>query len=356
MDRHGPRLVIESGVVLLAGGLLLAPYVGAPWHLYITLGALVGCGANLMSFTAQSLYLPNWFRRRRGLALSLAFAGVGAGAIVILPWQQSIITADGWRASCTAMGLTVVLVLLPLNLLVRRRPEDLGLEADGGRTVSKKGERLRTIAVVDADWAARDWTLAAAVRTARFWWIALAFFSVLFAWYAVQIHQTKYLLEIGFDAQTAAWALGFVSVAAIPGQIGFGALSDRIGREWVWSIACAGFAVCYGALIALHAVPSIALLYLMVVSQGAFGYALSSVMGPIVAEIFEGPNYGAIFGTLTVALIGGGAAGPWVTGLVYDAYGSYTPAFALAIALCAVSALAIWIAAPRKVRTVPGKS
>lgn len=94
----------------------------------------------------------------------------------------------------------------------------------------------------------------------------------------------------------------------------------------------------------------------MVVSQGALGYALTSVMGPIVAEIFEGPNYGAIFGTLTVALIGGGAAGPWVTGLVYDAYGSYTPAFALAIALCAVSALAIWIAAPRKVRTVPGKS
>ncbi len=254
------------------------------------------------------------------------------------------------------MGLMVVLVLLPLNLLVRRRPEDLGLEADGGRTVSKKGERLRTIAVVDADWAARDWTLAAALRTTRFWWIALAFFCVLFAWYAVQIHQTKYLLEIGFDAQTAAWALGFVSVAAIPGQIGLGALSDRIGREWVWSIACAGFAVCYGALIALHAGPSPALLYLMVVSQGAFGYALTSVMGPIVAQIFEGSNYGAIFGTLTVALIGGGATGPWVTGLVYDTYGSYSPAFALAIALCAVSAFAIWIAAPRKVRTVPGKS
>jgi AcrR family transcriptional regulator len=210
--------------------------------------------------------------------------------------------------------------------------------------------------VVDAEWAARDWTLAAALRTARFWWIVLGFFCVLFAWYAVQIHQTKYLLEIGFDAQTAAWALGFVSAAAISGQIGLGALSDRIGREWVWTIACAGFAVCYSALIALHAVPSTTLLYLMVVSQGGLGYALTSVMGPIVAEIFEGPNYGAIFGTLTVALIGGGATGPWVTGLVYDAYGSYTPAFALAIALCAVSALAIWIAAPRKVRSVPGKS
>jgi MFS family permease len=355
MDRQGPGLVIQTGVVLLAAGLLIAPRVGEPWHLYITLGAMVGCGANLMSFTAQSLYLPNWFRRRRGLALSIAFAGVGAGAVVILPWQQSIITESGWRASCTALGLMVLVVLLPLNLLVRRRPEDLGLEVDGGAGVSRKGERLRSITVVDADWAATEWTLARTIRTARFWWIMLGFFSVLFAWYAVQIHQTKYLLEIGFAPQVAAWALGFVSVAAIPGQIGFGALSDRIGREWVWSIACAGFAICYAALIALHAAPSQALLYVMVVSQGFLGYALTAVMGPIVAEIFEGPHYGTIFGTLTVALIGGGATGPWVTGVVYDSYGSYTPAFALAIGLCAVSAAAIWTAAPRKVRTVPGR-
>jgi MFS family permease len=79
-------------------------------------------------------------------------------------------------------------------------------------------------------------------------------------------------------------------------------------------------------------------------------------MGPIVAEIFEGPHYGAIFGTLSVALIGGGAAGPWITGLIHDAAGSYLPAFYLGIGFCLVSALAIWIAAPRKVRPVPGRA
>src|SRR4029077_2933342 len=61
MDRYGPRVVIESGVCLLAAGVFLAPLIKEPWQLYATLGVLVGGGANLMTFTAQSLYLPNWF-------------------------------------------------------------------------------------------------------------------------------------------------------------------------------------------------------------------------------------------------------------------------------------------------------
>jgi MFS family permease len=82
---------------------------------------------------------------------------------------------------------------------------------------------------------------------------------------------------------------------------------------------------------------------------------LTSVMGPIVAEIFEGPHYGSIFGTITIALIGGGAAGPWAAGVIHDMTGSYRIAFMIAIGCCAVSAGAIWQAAPRKVRLVPGR-
>lgn len=355
VDRHGPRPVIESGVCLLASGLLLAPGIGRPWQLYATLGVLVGGGANLMSFTAQSLYLPNWFVRRRGLAIGIAFSGVGVGAIVLLPWLQTIISDDGWRASCRAMGLLVLLVVGPLNLLVRRRPEDIGLLPDGGPHAAGAGGRRGPSNVVDPAWASVEWTLARAARTGRFWWVVLAYFCGLFAWYAIQVHQTEYLIESGFSPSVAAWALGLVSVVAIPGQVGLGALSDRVGREWVWSAGCLGFAVCYAALIALEHAPSRALLYLMVVSQGCLGYALTSVMGPIVAEIFEGPHYGSILGTITVALLGGGAAGPWVAGVIHDATGSYRLAFLLAIACCAISAAAVWIAAPRRVRLVPGR-
>lgn len=355
IDARGPRVVILTGIALVSGGLLLAPYIARPWHFYLTLGVLVGSGANMMTYTTHSQFLPNWFVRRRGLAVSLAFSGAGVGGIILLPWLQSIILRDGWQAACWIMGWLVLLVLAPLNLLVRKTPGEIGLEPDGDERPAARATSRHTAQIVDHAWVATEWTLARAMRTARFWWIVLAFFCALIAWYAVQVHQTKYLTEIGFTPIVAAWALGAVSVVAIPGQIILGALSDRIGREWIWTAGCAGFALSYAALIALETAPSMMLLYVMVFTQGFFGYALTSVMGAIVVEIFEGPHYGAIFGTITVALISGGAAGPWLAGVIHDATGSYRLAFGLVIGACIISAAAIWIAAPRKVRLVPGR-
>jgi MFS family permease len=356
IDLRGPRIVIMCGVTLTTAGLLLAPYIDRPWHLYATLGVLVGGGANMMTYTVHSQFLPNWFVTRRGLAISVAFAGAGIGAIALLPWLQSIILVQGWRASCWAIGLLVLLAVAPPNLFVWKKPEDIGLLPDGRASAATTAAgQQKPSNVVDPVWAATEWTLARASRTARFWWIVVGYFCALMAWYAVQVHQTKYLTEIGFTPLVAAWALGAVSVVGIPGQIILGGLSDRIGREWIWTAGCAGFAVCYAALIAMEHAPSNALLYVMVFAQGFFGYAVTSVMGPIVAEIFEGPHFGAIFGTITVALIGGGAAGPWIAGVIHDTTHSYRLAIALIITGCAISAAAVWIAAPRKVRVVAGR-
>ena len=355
IDARGPRIVILTGVALMSAGLLLAPLVLAPWHLYATLGVAVGGGANMMTYTAHSQFLPNWFVRRRGLAISIAFSGAGVGAILLLPLLQRIILSDGWRASCVVMGLLVLLVIGPLALLVRKSPVDVGQSPDG-ETVSVHMKSKRNTTIVDPGWASIEWTLALAMRTARFWWIVVGYFLALIAWYAIQVHQTKYLVEVGFTPVVAAWALGAVSVVAIPGQILLGAPSDRIGREWIWTAGCIGFAICYATLLALEHHQSNNLLYTMVFAQGFLGYALTSVMGPIVSELFEGPHYGSIFGTITIALIGGGAAGPWIAGAIHDAYDSYRLAFILIIACCAVSAIAIWIAAPRKVRVVPGRA
>ena len=354
IDTRGPRIVILVGVMLMSLGLLLAPYIRSPWQFYATLGVLVGAGANMMTYTAHSQFLPNWFVRRRALAISIAFAGAGVGGIVLLPWLQTIIVGEGWRTACTVIGLLALLVVAPLTLLVRKRPEDIGLLPDGAARLDTSARKPPSN-IVDPVWAATEWTLARAIRTARFWWIVVGYFCALVAWYGIQVHQTKYLTEVGFSPIVAAWALGAVSVVAIPGQISLGALSDRIGREWVWTAGCAGFVICYAALIALEYAPSTALLYVMVVSQGFLGYALTSVMGAIVAEIFEGPHYGSIFGTLTVSLITGGAAGPWIAGAIHDATGSYRWAFILAIACCVVSAASIWFAAPGKVRAVAGR-
>ena len=354
MDRAGPRAVMELGVALMAGGLLLAPLTTEPWHLYVTIGVMVGAGSICLGYSGQSLFLPNWFVRRRGLAMGIAFAGVGIGSVTLLPWVQHMIEATGWRTACTAMGIVVLIVLAPINLLLRKRPQDIGVEPDGDAAPTASSAKPVSN-ILDAAWAGTDWTLGRALATARFWWIALGYFCGLYIWYAVQVHQTKYLLDIGFSPNVGVWALGVVSLLGIPGQIVLGHASDRIGRESIWAISCAGFAICFACLIALKYQPSLLLVYLMVFTQGALGYGLTSVMGAVVLEIFQGAHYGSIFGCIMLAALAGGAAGPWVTGFIHDLTGSYTIAFAIGIGISALSAFAVWMASPGKIRAVAGR-
>ena len=353
MDRGGPRAVMELGIALMGGGLLLAPLTREPWHLYVTIGVMVGAGSVCLGYSGFSLFLPNWFIRRRGLAMGIAFAGVGIGSVTLLPWVQYVIEQTGWRAACTAIGLMVLILLAPINLLLRKRPEDIGLRPDGD-TIAHASAKPASY-IVDPVWAGTDWTLLRALRTARFWWIALGYFCGLYIWYAVQVHQTKFLLDIGFSPIVGVWALGVVSLLGIPGQIALGHASDRIGREAIWAISCLGFAICFAALVALKYEPSLWLVYLMVFTQGALGYGLTSIMGAVVLEIFQGPHYGSIFGTIMLAALAGGAAGPWLTGLLHDLTGTYTIAFSIGIVVSLLSAFAIWQASPGRVRAVAGK-
>jgi hypothetical protein len=134
-------------------------------------------------------------------------------------------------------------------------------------------------------WASVDWTLARAVRTGRFWWLTLSYFCALFTWYLVQVHQTKHLIEVGFDPKNAAWALGLVSLVAVPGQIALGHLSDRIRREWVWTIGNGGFVLSCAALLALPTLPAAPLLWLMVVEIP--GHARFVADSPLEGAGFE---------------------------------------------------------------------
>ena len=354
MDRHGPRRVVLLGAMVVSSGFLLAMLVGTPGHLYLTLGLLVGGGSVTFGYTAHALFLPNWFVRRRGFAMGLAFSGVGVGSIILLPWIERVVLATGWRSACLVMAL-LVLALGLLNLLQRLRPEDMGVTPDGDRTADVWPRPDSRASIVDEVWVSVDWTLRQGMETARFWWIALGFLTSSFAWYGMQVHQTQYLMEVGFLPATAAGALGLVAFAGIAGQITVGHLSDRIGREWAWSVGSAGFVLSYAALLLMDAQPMVGWLYVMIAAQGFLGYGLTAVYGTIPAEIFEGRHYGTIFGTLSVASGVGAALGPWVMGELHDLTGDYVSAFSIAMGCSVLSAAAIWFAAPRRVRAVAGR-
>ena len=268
MDRVGPRAVMELGVGLMAAGLLLAPLTREPWHLYLTLGVLVGGGSVCLGYSGQSLFLPNWFVRRRGLAIGIAFAGVGVGSITLLPWVQLVIEGAGWRAACMAMGTLLLVVLAPINLLLRKRPEDMGLRPDGDAAPSSSAAPPPSNVVNEA-WAAVDWTLGRAMRTAPFWWIALGVF----------LRPLRLVRGAGAPDQVP----GGDRLQPDRGGVGAGPRQPvRHSRARSRSAtsptasagngygpsAALGFAICFLALIALEHNPTPMLLYVMVAAQG----------------------------------------------------------------------------------------
>ena len=361
MDNFGPRLVLPLGGILTGVGLILSTFSSEPWHFFITLGVLVVGGSVFMSYFGHTLFLPNWFDRRRGLAMGLAFAGAGVGAILIFPWMQYAIETSGWRDTCNILAMIILLILVPINILFQRhRPQDLGLEVDGGRITDAVVENARRINVdsriVDRNWIEIEWTVLKAINTPKFWWLVIAFSMALYAWYTVQVHQTKYLIDIGISSKEAALALALVGVTGIVGQIMIGALSDQIGREMAWTISLLGFLFTYACLFLLKSYPSYWLVYTMVGLQGFIGYGLASVFGSVPAELFAGKNYGKIFGVIGAISNTGAAIGPWATGVLFDVKGSYETAFFVAMAVCAVSIFAMWMAGPRTIILVAGQA
>ena len=354
IDRFGPGFVMPLGAWTVATGLILATVAAEPWHLYLTMGGLVVGGSIALAFIGHGAFLPNWFSRRRGLAMGIAASGVGLGALAIFPWMQWVLDAYGWREACWILALLLLAIVLPINLLLpRRHPSELGLHPEGdGAAGDGQMDGGGTPRAADPSWAAIDWTLSTALRTPRYWYLWFGIFGALFAWYCIQVHQTRYLIDVGFSPATAAWALTLVGVTGIAGLIGIGHLSDRIGREWGWTAACGGYVVCYALLLVIEHVPSAPLMYVMVGAQGFLGYGIASLYGSVAADLFQGPRFGTIFGTLSLGAGLGAAAGPWAGGIVFDLGGSYAPAFVLGGVLAAASAACIWLAAPRKVRPV----
>ena len=170
----------------------------------------------------------------------------------------------------------------------RRHPSELGLSAEGEEAPEdgRSGDPNQASAG-GAEPTAVEWTVSGALRTARYWYLWFGIFGALFAWYCIQVHQTKFLIDAGFSATTAAWALTLVAVSGIAGLIAIGHLSDRLGREWGWIASCAGYVICYALLLVIEHVPNVILMYLMVGAQGFLGYGIAALFGSVAADLFR---------------------------------------------------------------------
>jgi len=357
VDRMGPRLTMCIGASLLASGLVLSAWGNTPWYFYLSFGILAGSGLCLLGSVPMTVIIRNWFERRRGTALSLIYMG-SAAAYGCYPAVTWLIEQLGWRRAFVAEGAVMATVFFPLILLViYYRPEDKGLtrEGLGGKKTDAKLLEREARRIVDHNWAAVDWTLPRAFVTPRFWLMCVvAFFNWGVGQHIMVTHHIAAALDVGFSKPYASAVLAlnglFVGVGTFSGI-----LSDRIGRETVFTL---GSALAISGVLVLAQMNDAAspwMLYYYAMAAGlGFGMSIPTLSAALT-DLFQGPKVGATLGFIWFSFALGAMAGPWMGGFLYELAHDYKATFNLAALVFAAGCAAIWLAAPRKVRLVPGR-
>ena len=341
LDRFGPRTILAAGAVVMGLGFFVSGLTRTILQFYLGMGLLVGLGFAALPMTAQATFISNWFVRKRGMAMGITASGIGIGILVVVPLTQLLISQFGWRQAYFCLAALLTLFIAPLNFFFqKRRPEDLGLSPDfGGVTASVPTATATKI-------EDRGMTLRQALSTLRFWALAMGVFTGAMPLHMVLIHQVAAVTDSGLSKELAAFILGLVGLFTSPAMIFMGALSDRIGREWAYTLGSA--AMIAGILFLAYVRDPMHAWGLYVFAPFfAFGFASRQSLYPtIAADLFHGSHFGAIIGTIALFIGAGAGIGPWLGGYVYDRTASYLPAFGVAVMLVLVSLVFIWIAGP----------
>jgi MFS family permease len=357
IDRIGSRKTMLTGTVMLALGLILSSWGWAPWHYFLTFGVLSGGGLSLLGAVPLTVIVRNWFERRRGTALSLVFFGTGA-AFACYPVVAWLIDIFGWRRAFFIEGMFIAAIFVPVIwLILIYHPSQKGLTRDGlsegeGNAAILERERRR---VVDPEWTAREWTLSQAIKTYRFWLLCLTTFSMWGMGHHILVtHQIAFAIDVGFERLYASSVLALGGWTFCLGALS-NMISDRIGRETTMTIGLSAIISSIMVLLMIEDNHRPWMLYYFSIVFG-FGFGMCApLVAVIVTDIFQGPRVGATVGFVWFSFAVGGGIGPWFGGLLFELTGNYQMAFITAVGLFVLAGVAIWLAAPRKVRLVPGR-
>jgi MFS family permease len=357
VDRIGPRKTMTFGVTLLSTGLALSALGTSPWHFYATFGVLAGAGLCMIGAVPFTTVLRNWFEARRGLALSLLFFGAGS-AFIWYPLIAYLIGRGGWRYTFVVEAGAIPLIMLPLIVLgVRYHPREKGLLSDGVlRTAANPStERSGRSRIVDPQWTAVEWTLPKAVRTGRFWLVCFSTFSLWGIMQHIMVtHHVAFATDMGFTQGYASAVLSLFGIFFAAGCLA-AFISDRIGREVTITLGTISSVSGIIVLIFLKGPAHAGMLYYYAATCG-LGLGLSTpTIAAVITDIFQGPSVGATIGFVWFSFAVGGCIGPWLGGWFFEVFQSYRGAFWVAAGWNIVACLAIWFAAPRKIRLVPGR-
>ena len=339
-DTLGPRRLFPIGAVFLGLGLILCARAQTITEFYIYYGLMVGVAYSFLGFITQAALVSRWFVRRRGLASAIGLSGIGIGALSMSILSEKLIAAIGWRQTFTVYGFVAMGVLIPLTLLlIRDRPQSIGLNPDGDADTRDSPDSLGTAASP---------SLGQAVRQPAFWFLFVSVMLLGMNNQTLVVHQTRLFIDLGFTLALSASLFGLTGLFRSLGGMIWGALSDRIGRQPCVLLAIPMALLALTALGSSRWYPHVWLLIAFVALWGLGFNGLPPLYAASVADRFQGRHLGKIFGLLDVGFGIGSALGPWLTGLLYDRIGRYDPAVWAMMVTTILSGAALWLAAPGK--------
>ena len=337
IDRFDVRVMLVVGTTLAGLGFVLLSFV----HSYV-LFVLVFMGPLTMGFQAGFNHatmaaVNHWFRRQRGLAMSIVQTGQAIGGVVIFPLVALAVLKLGWRPAAFLSGL-VVLMLLPLVLLVRHSPESMGLLPDGER---EPVHRPSTSAVrTDHRLSeAPEFSAREALRMPAFWRLA-AFHGLRNIPYSgVSVHLVPLLVWKGLDQPTAAFFVGLTAFSTVIVRPLMGWLGDWRSKQKIGAVG-----VLLGSLGLLVLTYSDGALSHLVVFAVLFacGEGINSVTWALVGDFFGRRSFATIRGWIGMLQSIASIPGAVFTGWIYDQTESYTYALIPFVISYGIAGLVLW--------------
>ena len=324
VDRLGLRALTVIGMSLAAAATFAAAHATALWHLYATLGVMLGFGGASVSGVLSASLLGRWFPARRlGVGLAVAWSATGVGTMFTIPLAQSMIVEAGWRHAYLTFSIASV-VFVPLVLVLPWR-----------RIAAGAPGLVRAHAA-----SGTGPTVAEAIRDWPFWALTFSFCFTSVGIFSIVPQTMSYLLERGMEGGHAARALAVAGILTPLGMVGFSWLADRGGRKIAAILAYACSIAGVGALAMVRGPGDDHWLWLYVLLFGGSQGSRGPMISTLATLRYRGANFGRIYGLIGIGMGLGGFFGAWIGGVLHDLTGGYTVVMifsACALALAATS-------------------
>ncbi len=353
-DRYGPKWIIAASTLFWSAGYALMAQMGSLGGFLLYYGVLNAVGLAGTTVALFGSLMGSWFEKRRGLAVSLAFAGTCFGQFFLVPVFSDMIVVSSWQRACLWIaGLSLVVNLVLTFGVIRGTPERMGLQPYG------RHDRQRPVRDTPAltgappkAGARRDLTLAEAMRSRSLWLFAAAMFACGGADFLVAAHLVPMVTDYGLSDAVAANMLAWLGLLSLVGILLAGPASDAIGNKTPIVIT---FALRIILFVMLVLVKGAAPFWIFSLGFGLTLLVTAPLTPTLVGDLYGSTHIGFISAFINTLHMLGGGLWIYLGGVIFDKTGNYDLGFIISAGLAAVALVCtIFIREVRHVLPVAG--